>query len=98
MCSAKATGRCAAAGLALALQNADVDLNGVILLSDILNWDFMPDDPQLNPGIDMPYIVSLPTYAATAWYFNKLPQPARRPARLPRAGRAFRHRPITRRR
>ena len=48
-------------------------MNGVILLSDILNWDFMPDDPQLNPGIDMPYIVALPTYAATAWYFNKVP-------------------------
>ena len=45
------------AGLALALQNKDVDLNGVILLSDILNWDFVPDDPQVNPGIDMPYIV-----------------------------------------
>jgi carboxypeptidase C (cathepsin A) len=62
-----------AAGLSLALQKADVDLNGVILLSDILNWDFMPDDPQLNPGIDTPYVVSLPTYAATAWYFNKVP-------------------------
>jgi carboxypeptidase C (cathepsin A) len=61
-----------AAGLSLALQNADVDLNGVMLLSDILNWDFMPDDPQLNPGIDMPYVVALPTYAATAWYFNKV--------------------------
>ena len=60
------------AGLAYSLQNADVDLNGVILLSDILNWDFMPDDPQLNPGIDMPYVVALPTYAATAWYFNKV--------------------------
>ena len=62
-----------AAGLSLSLQKADVDLNGVILLSDILNWDTMPDDPQLNPGIDMPYIVALPTYAATAWYFNKVP-------------------------
>jgi carboxypeptidase C (cathepsin A) len=62
-----------AAGLSLSLQNADVDLNGVMLLSDILNWDFMPDDPQLNPGIDMPYIVALPTYAATAWYFHKAP-------------------------
>ena len=61
------------AGLTLALQNADVDLNGLILLSDILNWDVMPDDPQLNPGIDMPYVVALPTYAATAWYFNKVP-------------------------
>ena len=62
-----------AAGLTLALQKADVDLNGVMLLSNILNWDFMPDDPQLNPGIDTPYIVALPTYAATAWYFNKVP-------------------------
>ncbi|HYX46364.1 MAG TPA: peptidase S10, partial [Sphingomicrobium sp.] len=44
-----------------------------------LNWDFMPDDPQLNPGIDMPYLVALPTYAATAWYFNKSPN---RPADL----------------
>jgi carboxypeptidase C (cathepsin A) len=61
-----------AAGLALALQRADVDLNGVMLLSDILNWDIMPDDPKLNPGIDMPYIVSLPTYAATAWYHNRI--------------------------
>jgi carboxypeptidase C (cathepsin A) len=60
------------AGLTYSLQNADIDLNGVILLSNILNWDFMPDDPQLNPGIDMPYIVALPTYAATAWYFDKV--------------------------
>jgi carboxypeptidase C (cathepsin A) len=67
------------AGLAYSLQQADVDLNGLMLLSDILNWDVMPDDPQLNPGIDMPYIVALPTYAATAWYFNKS---ANRPADL----------------
>src|SRR5947209_4922702 len=67
------------AGLTLALQKKDVDLSGVMLLSDILNWDFMPDDPQLNPGIDAPYIVTLPTYAATAWYFNKVPN---RPADL----------------
>ena len=86
------------AGLALALQNADVDLNGVILLSDILNWDFMPDDPQLNPGIDMPYVVALPTYAATAWYHNRSPN---RPADLrglPRPGRDSSRRAITRRR
>ena len=68
-----------AAGLSLALQNKDIDLNGVILLSDILNWDVLPDDPQVNPGIDMPYIVALPTYAATAWYHNRL---ANRPADL----------------
>ena len=67
------------AALALDLQKRDVDLNGLMLLSDILNWDFMPDDPQLNPGIDTPYVVALPTYAATAWYFNKAPN---RPADL----------------
>ena len=63
-----------AAGLTLALQRKDIDLNGTILLSDILNWDLMPDDPQLNPSIDEPYIVALPTYAATAWYHNRLPE------------------------
>ncbi|WP_338466853.1 peptidase S10 [Novosphingobium sp. ZN18A2] len=62
-----------AAGLTLALQQEDIDLNGTILLSNILNWDTMPDDPQLNPSIDEPYIVALPTYAATAWYHDKLP-------------------------
>jgi carboxypeptidase C (cathepsin A) len=67
------------AGLALALQNKDVDLNGLILLSDILNWDLLPDDPQINPGIDLPYVVALPTYAATAWYHNRV---ANRPADL----------------
>ncbi len=61
------------AGLALALQNEDIDINGVMLLSCILNWDTMPDDPQLNPAVDEPYIVALPTYAATAWYHHKLP-------------------------
>ena len=73
-----------AAGLALSLQKADVDLNGVMLLSDILNWDFMPDDPQLNPGIDTPYIVALPTYAATAFHFNKVQWSAGLPAFLER--------------
>ena len=65
-----------AAGLALALQNRDVDLNGVILLSDILAWDILPDDPQVNPGNDLPYVMTLPTYAATAWYHNRIARPA----------------------
>jgi carboxypeptidase C (cathepsin A) len=65
------------AGLAWALQQDNIDLNGVILLSTILDWDLCPDDPELNPSVDAPYIVSLPTYAATAWYYKKLPhQPA----------------------
>ncbi|MBE7218670.1 MAG: peptidase S10 [Caulobacteraceae bacterium] len=50
----------------------DTDLNGVILLSQILNFDLSADGPQFNPGTDQAYIVALPTYAATAWYHNRL--------------------------
>jgi carboxypeptidase C (cathepsin A) len=50
-----------------------VDLNGVILLSQILNFDLSPDRPTANPGVDLPYETVLPTYAATAWYHHKLP-------------------------
>jgi carboxypeptidase C (cathepsin A) len=49
-----------------------IDFNGVILLSQILNYDAKPDGPQFNPGIDLPYQLALPTYAATAWYHHKL--------------------------
>jgi len=51
-----------------------VDLNGVILLSQILNFDTSIDGPANNPGVDLPYIVGLPTFAATAYYHHKLPQ------------------------
>ena len=50
-----------------------LDLNGVILLSQILNFDLSVDSPENNPGIDTAYEVALPTYAATAWYHKKLP-------------------------
>ena len=61
--------------LANILENEDsVDLNGVILLSQILNFDTSIDGPQFNPGIDLPYELALPTYAATAWYHRRLPQ------------------------
>jgi len=56
-----------------------VDLNGVILLSQILNYGNSVDYPQGNPGNDRPYELALPTYAATAWYHNKLPN---KPAKL----------------
>jgi len=64
-----------AAGLSLALQKEDIDLNGVVLLSCILDWDLMPDDPELNPSVDLPYVVALPSYAATAWFHHRLPNP-----------------------
>jgi carboxypeptidase C (cathepsin A) len=49
-----------------------IDFNGVILLSQILNFDLSPDGPTGNPGVDLPYQLSLPTYAASAWYHHKL--------------------------
>jgi carboxypeptidase C (cathepsin A) len=55
----------------------NIDLNGVILLSQILNFDDSADAPQLNPGNDLPYELALPTFAATAYYHKRLPtQPA----------------------
>jgi carboxypeptidase C (cathepsin A) len=67
-----------AATLSAILENEkSLDLNGIILLSQILNFDDSADAPQFNPGVDLPYVLALPTYAATAWYHHKLPnQPA----------------------
>ena len=48
-------------------------LNGVILLSSILNYGIE------QSGYDQGYVSYLPSYAATAWYHNKL---ANRPAEL----------------
>jgi len=45
-----------------------IDLNGVILISAIL--DFQTGD--FTPGNDLPFVSFLPTYAATAWYHNRL--------------------------
>ncbi|MDE2305764.1 MAG: peptidase S10 [Gammaproteobacteria bacterium] len=53
-----------------------IDFNGVILLSQIFGFDFSPDLPTRNPGLDLPYELALPTYAATAWYHHKLPREA----------------------
>lgn len=54
-----------------------VDLNGVILLSQILCFSNDADVPQFNPGVDQAYALALPTYAATAWYHHKLPNQAK---------------------
>ncbi|HEX4286438.1 MAG TPA: peptidase S10 [Terracidiphilus sp.] len=51
-----------------------VDLNGVILLSQIFNFTTDIDAAHDNPGVDLPFQLALPTYAATAWYHKKLPQ------------------------
>jgi len=58
-----------AAGLSGYLQERHgLYLNGIMLVSSIL--DFGTADFQ--PGNDLPYILFLPTYTATAWYHKKL--------------------------
>jgi carboxypeptidase C (cathepsin A) len=51
-----------------------IDLNGIILLSQIFNFTTDIDGPNNNPGVDLPYVLALPTFAATAWYHKKLSQ------------------------
>ena len=60
----------------LAADLRNVDLNGIVLLSQILSFDNSVDGPTANPGVDQAYALALPTMAATAWYHHKLsPQP-----------------------
>jgi carboxypeptidase C (cathepsin A) len=55
------------AALADMLGGDGVQLNGVVLISSILNYNIRAG------GYDMQYIANLPSYAAAAWYFNKVP-------------------------
>ncbi len=56
--------------------NKSIDINGVILLSQIFNFTTDIDAANSNPGVDLPYELALPTFAATAWYHKKVsPQP-----------------------
>ncbi len=57
------------AGLAYRLQQDGVQLNGVILLSSILNYG------RRDPGFDQELINYLPSYAAAAAYHNRLASP-----------------------
>lgn len=59
----------------LAADLQGVDLNGIILLSQILSFDNSIDEPTRNPGVDQAYALALPTMAATAWYHHKLANP-----------------------
>lgn len=50
-----------------------VSLNGVILLSQLFSYNNMSDAADMHPGEDLPYELALPTFTATAWYHNMLP-------------------------
>ncbi|MBU6403340.1 MAG: peptidase S10 [Pseudomonadota bacterium] len=56
-------------------QQDNIDLNGVVMMSSILNFDTSIDQPNLNPGINLPYALALPSYAAIAWYHKALANP-----------------------
>jgi len=57
------------AALANYLQSHDgVYVNGIVLISSVLDLGTI----SFNPGVDMPYIFYLPSYAATAWYHSML--------------------------
>jgi carboxypeptidase C (cathepsin A) len=59
-----------AAGLADYLRERyGMDLNGLVLVSSVLNWQ----NQEFHVGNDMPFIIHIPTYAAAAWYHKKLP-------------------------
>ena len=55
------------AGLSATLNSAGVQLNGIVLLSSILNYNAG------GPGLDNTYLTDLPSFAAIAWYYNKIP-------------------------
>lgn len=57
-----------------------MSVNGVIMLSQILNYALSIDGPKFDPGVDLPYQLALPSFAAAAWYHHRLPGP--QPAQL----------------
>lgn len=54
------------AGLSDLLADDGIQLNGIVLISSILNYAIR------SPGYDTIYISNLPSYAAAAWYFDKV--------------------------
>lgn len=57
-----------AAGLSGYLIERGIAFNGIVLVSSILNFE----TADFTKGNDLPYILFLPTYTATAWYHHKL--------------------------
>jgi carboxypeptidase C (cathepsin A) len=57
------------AGLSATLQEDGVSLNGITLLSSVLNYN-----ASVGAGLELSYVNYLPSYAAIAFYHKKLPQ------------------------
>lgn len=58
-----------ASGLAGLLVDRGIALNGVLLISTVMNFQTI----RFADGNDQPLILILPSYTATAWYHKKLP-------------------------
>jgi carboxypeptidase C (cathepsin A) len=58
-----------ASGLSGLLVDRGVAFNGVLLISTIMNFQ----TARFAPGNDLPLILILPSYTATAWFHKKLP-------------------------
>jgi len=57
-----------AAGLSGYLLDQGIALNGIVLVSTVLNFETLA----FARGNDLPYVLYLPSYTATAWYHKKL--------------------------
>jgi len=56
------------AGLVKHLQDKGIAMNGVIMVSAVFDLQHL----LFGPGDDTAYLIHFPTYAATAWYHNKV--------------------------
>jgi carboxypeptidase C (cathepsin A) len=59
------------AQLAATLQN--VSLNGIVMLSQLLNLGDFVETAKFSPGEQRAYALALPSYAAVAFHYHKLP-------------------------
>jgi carboxypeptidase C (cathepsin A) len=57
-----------AAGLSDDLLDNGIAPSGIVLLSTVLNFQTI----RFGPGNDLPFVLYLPSYTATAWYHKKL--------------------------
>jgi carboxypeptidase C (cathepsin A) len=58
-----------ASGLSGYLVDRGIAFNGILLISTVLNFQTI----RFAKGNDLPYVLYLPAYTATAWYHKKLP-------------------------
>jgi carboxypeptidase C (cathepsin A) len=66
-------------------QYNDVSINGIILISAILDFAATAE----TQGNEMPYILNLPSMATTAWYHRKIANPPATAAEIAAQARAF---------